>query len=169
MQRSTKPTIRATFARSLRHLAAPALGATLFSVFMVVGCGGSDSGGGGGKVCTTADVTALFSASKYGCSVSGCHDAQGTGGNFDMTTAGWETHLVGVAPKGGGTVQSQCGGMGQVYLKAGTPATGLFLDKIKLAPPACGAQMPMIGKKMTSDDIACVQSWADTLTAGAGS
>jgi hypothetical protein len=71
-----------------------------------------------------------------------------------------------VAPGGGaGTLASMCGGMNRVYLNPGSnPATGLFIDKLKANPP-CGARMPNIGVELSAAELACVQTWANGLTA----
>jgi hypothetical protein len=95
-----------------------------------------------------------------------CHDKTGSNGGFDMASADWETHLVGVAPKGGGSsVASECAGGGRVYLVAGSkPATGLFLDKLKPKTASlCGDPMPPIGE-LTTAQLDCIQQWANALT-----
>ena len=129
------------------------------------GAGGSGSGGTGVPAC---DPTPIFVAKI--CGNAGCHDANGTAANFDMGSADWQTRLVGVSPKGGGANPSLCGAGGP-YLVAGVqPATGMFLDKVKPdTMPACGVLMPQIGPKLSADDFACVQSWANALVmAGPG-
>jgi hypothetical protein len=135
------------------------------------GCSGSGGGGGagagGGNDAGACDVTKIFST--YTCAAPACHNSTNPAANFDMQTLGWETKLVGVAPKGGGPIvalESKCGAMGKVYLTAGSkPATGLFMDKISLDKPGCGVRMPNIPFQMLSDaEIKCVQAWATALT-----
>jgi hypothetical protein len=141
------------------------------------GCGGGGPGGGtgaggSGAVC---DVPKIFSTNGYGCSIPACHSAVNPAGNFDMATAGWETRMVGKAPPGGGgtpgldggpsTTASMCATSGMVYLAAGSaPATGLFISKLTMKIPPCGARMPNIGGPLTAAEIACVQTWANALT-----
>jgi hypothetical protein len=127
------------------------------------GTGGAGTGGGGtgGPAC---DVPALFTAKS--CAIDACHGKTSKAGGLDMETAGWETGLVGKAA--GGTTTgpaSLCGGMGKVYLVAGSnPATGLFIEKLKANPP-CGERMPNLPlMDLTAAEIACVQSWANNLT-----
>ena len=110
------------------------------------------------------DVPTIFAS--YGCPT--CHDVKGSFGGFDMASPGWETHLVGVAPKGGGASSpSVCTGGGRVYLAAGSsPATGLFMDKLKpKTASSCGDRMPLIADPLTSAELDCVQQWANALTA----
>jgi hypothetical protein len=76
---------------------------------------------------------------------------------------------VGTLPKGGGTApnQSKCSpgvGANIPYLIKGTPATGLFLQKISVNPP-CGVRMPNLGDPFTPAELACIQTWANALTA----
>src|SRR5262245_9604729 len=57
---------------------------------------------------TPCDAMPIFMAK--GCAGAGiCHDSAGSAAGFDMATAGWETHLVGVSPPGGGAIPSKCG------------------------------------------------------------
>ncbi len=130
------------------------------------GMAGTTGTAGGGMGC---DITPLFigPASKYKCSETGaCHDATGGGGNFIMATADWQTHLVGVVPKGGGAVASMCATnatfktMPYIISRSQT-GDGLLMQKIKGAP--CGLQMPFGGAPMTAADITCAQQWATAL------
>jgi hypothetical protein len=136
--------------------------------------GGMDAGGTGGTGAA-CDVPKIFSTAGYGCAIPACHSAVNPAGNFDMTAVGWETKLVGKAPPGGGGTPAPDGGVsltaslcataGQVYLVAGSaPATGLFMSKLSLKTPPCGARMPNIGGPLTAAELACVQTWANALT-----
>jgi hypothetical protein len=94
-----------------------------------------------------------------------CHDARGTFGGFDMQSAGWEARLVGGMPKGV-TSASSCTGGGRVYLVPGSaPATGLFLEKLKASTTTCGDPMPLLADPLDAKALACVQQWANALTA----
>lgn len=134
------------------------------------GSGGAGTGGGGTGGAGTGgncDVQALFKT-KYTCSLAtACHDANGSAANFDMASPGWETHLVGVTPKGGGSVASKCApgpNATKPYLvKGSNPATGLFMDKFQSIPP-CGDSMPMLTGPITAADMACIKAWAVGLT-----
>lgn len=114
-----------------------------------------------------ADVEQIFKpgTNNTGCTIiSACHDNAGSAAGLDLTTAGWETHLVGKASAGGGvgSLMSKCAGM--VYLKPGVvPAQGLFMDKLLVNPPPCGQPMPNLPPLLTPTQKACVQSWADNL------
>jgi hypothetical protein len=116
--------------------------------------GGAPQGGSG------CDVTAIFA----GCVA--CHDERGSFGGFDMKSAGWEARLVGGAPTGASSA-SECTGGDRVYLVAGSaPASGLFLDKLRPdTATSCGDQMPLLAPPLDASAMACVQQWANALTA----
>src|SRR4029079_14757628 len=120
------------------------------------------AGTGGGTAC---DVPKLFNTT-YGCSIPACHHANMPAGAFDMQTAGWETRMIGKMSPGGGptATASMCAGKGPYLVANSQPATGLFLDKLKLITPPCGTPMPNIGGPLTSQELQCVQEWADALT-----
>jgi hypothetical protein len=136
--------------------------------------GGGNAGAGGGGTCTLDQVNAIFqtTGANVGCTVIGaCHDNAGSAAGLDLTTAGWQTKLVGMGPvamKGAATtLYSLCAGKNLMYLNAGSkPATGLFLDKLKpKATAPCGVHMPNIGTtELTAAQFECVQSYATTLT-----
>jgi hypothetical protein len=146
-------------ARALVVAAALAVGVS------ACGSGGGGGGGGAGTGGGTCDATKIFST--YGCAIPACHSNVNPAANFDQQTPGWEHAMVGKAPPGGGpaATASMCANMGKVYLVAGSqPATGLFLDKLKLITPPCGARMPNIGGPLTTPELNCVQDWANALT-----
>jgi hypothetical protein len=130
----------------------------------VGGAAGAATGGAQPATIPACDITPLLT--KYFCTVAGaCHDALGSGGNFDMASPGWDQRLVGVYPEAGGQVPSLCLGSTEPYLIAGSqPARGLFMDKFNANPP-CGVAMPNVGPFVSSADLACFQSWANALTA----
>jgi hypothetical protein len=148
--------------------------ALAFASLLVAGCGSSTSNTNAS--CDTAAVTQLFTT-KYVCSGSGCHDTVTKAANFDMT-GDFASRLVGVSPPGGGptidggaitSLQSMCTGMGFNYLDPGSsPATGLLLKKLA-GTAGCGMRMPYApAPAVTSADMACIQTWANGLTAGHG-
>ncbi len=151
--------------------------ATMLLMLVAAGCPGSvdpsllPSGaggntGGGGTSGPPCDPTPIFMAKV--CSNAPCHDAMGTSANFDMASADWQTHLVGVNPKGGGALASMCATNGPYLVANMVPARGLFLDKLKDGTtPACGVLMPQVGTKLTGPEFDCVQSWANGLVTGA--
>jgi hypothetical protein len=129
------------------------------------GAGGSGGGGAGGSTGTggTCDATPIFT--QHTCTVVGaCHDGQGTAAGFDMLTAGWQTHLVGVASPGGGMGNNASLCKGMVYLEPNViPAQGLFIDKLTKNPAPCGVVMPNLPPLLNATEKACVQSWANGL------
>jgi hypothetical protein len=145
-----------------------ATGAVLIALLGFTGCPGSIDpsliGMGNNQPC---DATPIFTAK--GCNGSGiCHDAMGSAANFNMASDGWQTHLVGVNPMGGGAIASMCSTNGP-YLAAGQlPATGLFLKKLT-NNPGCGVQMPQLASLgyLNQTEMQCVQSWANGLVMAA--
>jgi hypothetical protein len=116
------------------------------------------------------DITPIINSPAHTCTLANaCHDAQGSAAGLNLVSPGWERRLVNGMPLGGVSqmgLQSMCTGQGRVYLVAGSqPATGLFLDKLREVPPPCGASMPLLGQRLTPAELACVQSWANALTA----
>jgi hypothetical protein len=134
-----------------------------------VGAAGTGGGGAAGTGGPVGSCDAKPIILKYSCALAGsCHDALGSAAGLDFATPGWEDRLVGTFPSGGGEVatRSMCAGLGRPYLVAGSnPAMGLLLDKLRLHPPPCGAAMPDIGGPLTASELACVQLWANALTA----
>ena len=127
------------------------------------GCSSSDNTptDAGPTVCTQAQVDAIFTATQ--CVV--CHDSTGSYAGLNLTPSGLANRLVGVAPAGGGSISpSVCTGMSKVYLTAGShPATGLLIDKLTNSP-GCGVRMPYLGAALSTTEIDCIKSWANTVT-----
>ena len=164
--------------------AARGTGAAMFVAIVAVGCPGSvdssliphgaggntgsgGAGGTGGTIAQMCDPAPIYAAKV--CSNPGCHDAAGTSANFDMASADWQTHLVGVNPKGGGPLASKCDSNGPYLVPNMQPARGLFIDKLKDGTtPACGVLMPQVGTKLTAAELNCVQVWANALVASGG-
>jgi hypothetical protein len=128
------------------------------------GGGSGGAGGGGGGTTCTKDM-AMAALGTYMCSQSSCHSAAVKISGFDMETAGWETHLVGVNPT---SASLNCATGGPYLVPNSQPATGLFMGKI-IGNQACGMRMPYGSQTgVAAADVACIQSWANTLTAGGG-
>jgi hypothetical protein len=122
------------------------------------------SGGGNVSLTEGCDITGLIT--KYMCAKSGCHDATGASANFDMATTGWQNNLVGANPKGGGTfLTSQCAGKGPYIIKNSATGDGLFIQKVSLAAPPCGAQMPFALEAPSAADITCFRQWTTAAAA----
>jgi hypothetical protein len=131
--------------------------------------GSTGTAGAGGSTGGTGPCNALPIFATHQCSVmNACHDSKGTAAGFDMQTTGWQNTLVGRTPKAGGGAgfTSQCLTSGMPYLVAGSaPARGLFLEKLMPNPP-CGSEMPALGSTLSSDEMSCVQRWANGLVSG---
>jgi hypothetical protein len=138
---------------------------------MAMGTAGSTGAAGSGLPAGCDPVTMLTtSTGKYNCTVANiCHDASGSAANFNMTQANW-SNLVGVVPKGGGTIASICAKDPNYkaipYIIKGSP-TGDGLIMKKLMAPVCspnGTQMPTLPGPITvTADMACIQAWATQL------
>ena len=129
--------------------------------------GVSACGGGGSGPPPACDVQKILFTT-YGCAIPACHNATAPAAAFDMGTPGWEMAMLDRVAPGGGPMAtaSMCGSMNHVYLvKGSVPAKGLFIDKLNLLTPPCGKRMPNIGGPLTAAELACVQTWADALTA----
>ena len=135
---------------------------------MVIGCAGSlDPGVGGGGASG-----GMGGASGDGCQVAifrdqcaTCHVA-GTNGSagLDLASPNPEQRMLG---KMGGS--ANLGGMCTtmtLLVKGSTPAMGVFVDKITMSTPPCGASMPY-GSLPNSVDTACLVSWANGVTMAA--
>jgi hypothetical protein len=186
--------------RSKGPLLLSALGITLLSAF-VTGCPGTldpsfTQGGTAGATgtagtgaagmpaaaCDLTAVSALTGMDKYSCTQGGCHDNTGSAANLDMTSPGWETHLVGQVPKGGGALsKSDCANdaafktMPYIVAKS-NPVDGLLIRKLSAATNAIvcsdpantqqpkGTSMPPFPfPPVTPQDLDCFKSWATKL------
>jgi hypothetical protein len=128
--------------------------------FSFAGCSSDSStpGDAGPKMCVQADVEKIFNAN---CTV--CHTGTSYAG-LDLTAASLPGLLDKAPPGGGTTSPSVCAAMGKKYLiPHTTPAQGLLLDKLT-SNPGCGVRMPYLANPLSASDIACVNSWALTLT-----
>jgi hypothetical protein len=142
------------------------VGGGLLSLFLVgcpgsldpgVGAGGGSGGAGGsGGPC---NPTPVFTAR---CTSIGCHNSSGAAAGLDLQSANPAARLVGVGT-GTGT-GAACSG--QTLLNPGSnPATGVFIDKI--TTPTCGLMMPETGGALSAGDLACLTSWATSVTMNA--
>jgi hypothetical protein len=111
-----------------------------------------------------AQAAAIFS--KHNCTTP-CHATKNalSYGGFDMEIAGWEQRLASAGPSSNAPLGNQCKNTGVNYLDRRQPATGLFLEKLSPNPP-CGSQMPLDLPKLSADELACIQKWANNLAAG---
>ncbi|HXI56742.1 MAG TPA: DUF1592 domain-containing protein [Polyangia bacterium] len=111
-----------------------------------------------------AQAAAIFS--KHGCTTL-CHATKNalSYGGFDMETAGWAQRMTSAGPSSNAPLGNQCKNTGVNYLDRRQPATGLFLEKLSPNPP-CGSQMPLDLPKLSADELACIQKWANNLAAG---
>ena len=137
--------------------------ATVSLSLAVAGCGsssGNNDTDAGPTVCTQTQVDTIFARN---CTV--CHDSNGLYAGLNLTSAGLAGRLLGVAPAGGGSAgPSVCTGMSKVYLMANSkPAQGLLIEKLG-STPSCGVRMPYGLPPLNNTDIACIQSWATSVT-----
>jgi hypothetical protein len=147
------------------------------------GSGGSGSGTGGGNPtggstgtggtasanCTGgndgATIVTMNCATAY-CHIPGASN-DATAGGLDLTVdANIGSRLVGVTSVGTSSNGSMCVGNSTPYLDAhSNPATGLLIDKVTMARPPCGAQMPFLAPMpLNATQQMCLKQWATTLT-----
>lgn len=134
----------------------------------MAGTGGGGTGGTGGGAPMLGCAMAPQIFTDKGC--IGCHGGTAVialGGGFDMEKAGWQMALIDMGPKSDAPAMNKCKDMNQIYLKkgAGDVAEGLFISKLKAAPP-CGVQMPQVGAKLTAAEVTCIQNWANDIVTG---
>jgi hypothetical protein len=136
--------------------------------------GGNGSGGATGSGGSTVDCTGNNDGATIvtmNCATSDCHIPgaanDGTAGGLDLTVdANIGARLVNVTSVGTASNGSKCAGNTEPYLKGGvTPAMGLLIDKVQMAHPPCGAQMPYAAPfPLTATQQTCLIQWATTLT-----
>jgi hypothetical protein len=150
------------------------VGLGLLVTAAVAGCGpGSLSpeftdGGDASSVDMGAPVLGCDRAKTLLAACLACHStaAAATNGGFDMEATDWDKRLVGMSTPANAPGTSLCKGKNLVFLEANTqPARGLFLDKIRLAMPPCGVQMPRLLPKLSAQDTACIEAWANGIVA----
>jgi hypothetical protein len=140
---------------------------------------GTAGGGGGGAsgasgACSLADVNKIFAtpakAITPGCTGAlACHDNKGSAAGLDLVSEGWQNKLVGMGPSAAAAsapIPTLCAGMGPYLVAGSNPAKGLFMDKIDptTTTAPCGVHMPYLQANITTQQFACIQSWATTLT-----
>ena len=118
------------------------------------------SGGGMGGMSGTGGCEVPILAN-----CAGCHFAGSGSAGLDLGSPNIGSRLVGVMSSDNSANGSAC--PNKVLLDPNSnPASGFFIDKITLDPPAlCGSRMP-IPTALSSDQISCLKTWAITLTTG---
>jgi hypothetical protein len=137
---------------------------TLSVSLFVAGCSSDSNSAVDAGPCNLAAVATIMTT--HSCFSNGCHDSSGNAASLNLTPdATLAARLVGVSPPGGGAIfPSVCSGMNKTYLvKGSNPATGLLLEKLGSAP-SCGVRMPYLLTPLSTSEIACMQSWATTVT-----
>jgi hypothetical protein len=137
-----------------------AIGSGLLSVFLL-GCPGTldpgitVDGGGGGGASGGCNVDTIFAAK---CATSACHNASTKYAGLDLTPPVTAARVIDLHPNLG-----TC--MNMVFLKSNSsPASGVMLDNLRPSP-ACGQPMPFGLPALPAADIACIQQWANGITA----
>jgi hypothetical protein len=118
-----------------------------------IGPGGSGGAGGSASDAPVCDaVSEVFLPS---CGTGSCHSNPGaTIGDFGVGRAEAEA-LVDVPSR----KNVACG----VFIDSSNPAESLLLRKLTgdFSTAICGGKMPLIGRDLTRDEIACVASWLE--------
>jgi hypothetical protein len=84
------------------------------------------------------------------CANAGCHTASAPAGGVDLETPGAALRMSGVR-------SSFC--PQELLLDPQNPFGGYFFDKITLAKPECGSQMPLSGTKLSEAEVNCLHLW----------
>jgi hypothetical protein len=133
------------------------------------GAGGDTGGGAGGATAdggiptSCANSDSILRNNCIGCHVT---PPQPIEANLDLQSAGVAQRLVG-HPADTGSF-SACQGKGNLLDRGTLPATGILIDKITHATPACGASMPYAAPLLSLSDQACLQAWANGLVESVG-
>ena len=89
------------------------------------------------------------------CANAGCHEGRNAAAGLSLVPDDQlAARLIGVP--------SQCNG--QPLVDANNPTGNSYLlDKVSLAFPGCGLQMPSAGTLLTSGEQACLRNWLGSL------
>src|SRR3954465_1567575 len=133
------------------------------------GTGGSTGTGGSSGTCTGDNAGPAIVTTN--CATTFCHipgtKNAGVSGGLDLTVdANIGARLVGVMTVGTVDNGSACITNTIPYLNANSnPATGLLIDKVTMAHPPCGGQMPdSAPMPLSATKQSCLIEWATTLT-----
>jgi hypothetical protein len=138
------------------------------------GTAGAGGGAGSSGACSLDDVNKILAtpaqAIAPGCTgTTACHDANGSAAGLDLVSVGWQNKLVGMGPSASAAsapIPTMCAGKGPYLVAGSNPAQGLLLDKIDPTATTvpCGLHMPYLLPNLTTQQFACIKSWATTLT-----
>jgi len=101
------------------------------------------------------DVPALLAER---CGQNFCHGGDEPAELLDLRSSGVEARLVGVNAQSDGCTTRQ-------LVAPGSAAQSFLLEKITNPIPQCGDPMPVVGE-LSSDELACIQSWVQGLAGG---
>ncbi|HTO96207.1 MAG TPA: hypothetical protein VMK66_04105 [Myxococcales bacterium] len=110
-----------------------------------------DSGTGGSSDGGCEPLIDIFPPS---CSTSACHSAQSQQGNLDLESPGLPDRLVN---------KQAHGGPGKI-IDSANPLQSVILTKLS-DPPPFQFQMPLGAAPLSSDEVACLQSWVEAAVA----
>jgi len=122
------------------------------------GMAGQSGTDDGGVVTSCANAMTILTTN---CTVCHANPPPAIYANLDLMSPNPATRLVGVAASSAG----MCLGRGNLLNSGTLPATGILIDKIT-GHQTCGGFMPATGTMLNSNDITCLQQWANGLVAG---
>ena len=120
------------------------------------GAAGSGGSGGGSDDPGTEPDCDGFEILKTSCGSAGCHGPGSGVGNWAESLEDAQT-FIDSEP-----VTAGCGSVDAVLIDTENPAESLIIQKVDGAPP-CGGAMPIVGDKLTDEQISCVQEWMQSL------
>jgi mono/diheme cytochrome c family protein len=100
-----------------------------------------------------ARVEALFGRS---CAQAGCHAAPFPQQDMDLSAEHYYASVVGVPSKEQPEV---------LRVKPGDPENSYLIRKVKGDPSITGTQMPLIGEKLTPEEIGLLEAWVRSIEA----
>jgi stigma-specific protein Stig1 len=88
------------------------------------------------------------------CGASGCHSAVQPALSLDLVSPGLERRIINASSNG-------CAD--QSIVVAGDPSRSYLLTKLTQDSPPCGERMPLVGARLTADQISCLEAWISKL------
>jgi len=111
----------------------------------------------GGGACE--DVPTVFFPQTCGQAL--CHSAKAPQEMLDLVSPGVATRLVNVAA-------TEMPGSGLLLINSANPPESVIVTKLQASTLPYGALMPFGGAALSSDQVACVAAWVDSVIADAG-
>lgn len=119
--------------------------------------GGSSSADAGLLACAVDVPTAIF---KQTCGVVSCHNPASPAEGLDLESPNVASRLVDVP-------ENEDPSLGLFLIDSANPPQSVILTKLQAATVPYGSQMPFGGTPLTSQQVACVGAWINSVIAAA--